>query len=92
MAAVMGCDTSSEIPTSSHRRAPAGWGGGFILSNRRVKFYFFMPSYLIHLAYANEPLNLVRGRVGRGRWEREGVGWGGEHNLVTCMGECLQPS
>lgn len=68
MAVLMGCDISSEIPTPSNSALP----------ERKV-----FCSYLIHLAYANERLNLVRGRV---MWEI-----GESTILFTLMGNVFSP-
>lgn len=53
MAILISCDISSEIPSPSNSA----------LIFQREKYF---PSYLIHLAYANKCLNLVRGRA---MWE-----------------------
>ena len=70
MAILIGCDISSEIPTSSKQCT--------YFPEREV-----FSSYLIHLAYANECLNLVRGRV---MWEI-----GESTILFTLMGNVFSP-
>lgn len=70
MVILIGCDVSSEIPILSN--------SALILQREKV-----FSSHLIHLAYANEILNLVRGRV---MWEI-----GESTILFTLMGNVFSP-